>query len=360
MLKKSTLCIALSTILAGASAQAATIYEKENGDNLKVYGEVGVGGHIGADYEYGEFYTDEKSYIDDSFATLGLKGEYEDVYYRLELDYERENWAYGSGDMVLTIDKVFVGYKFYKGHAIEVGLTDTALDDYDKYGDFTFDTTVETGEAGDQENTIKYEGSLSNFKMGVSYSYEGESSSGSELGDIINGYVGYFSDYVDVVIGAEKRSGSEGGSKYGEQTLFALGVRAYITDDLAIGLNGYIENEDIAQESALTDISADYNTYTYSYNDYQTLKNQGALISASYTLNEKVEFTGSLNYEEYEAWDINSEYGVSPDEEYSWGKERTWGTLGINFKPTSSVIFALEGNFGEAAQDAYAYARVYF
>ncbi len=359
MLKKSTLCIALSTILAGATAQAATLYEKENGDNLKVYGEVGVGGHIGADYEYGEFYTDDKSYIDDSFATLGLKGEYEDIYYRLELDYERENWAYGSGDLELTIDKLFIGYKFYKNHAIEVGLTDTALDDYDKFGDFTFDTTVETGEAGDQENTIKYEGSFSDFKMGLSYSYEGESSSGSELGDIINGYVGYFSDYVDVVIGAETRSGSEGMSKYGEQTLFSLGLRAYITDDFAIGLNGYIENEDIAQTSTVISISNDFEE-TSSYNDYQTLKNQGALISARYTLNKKVEFTGSLNYEEYETWDINSAYGVSPDDEYSWGKERIWGTLGVNFKPTSSVIFALEGNFGEAAQDAYAYARVYF
>ncbi|WP_025565295.1 porin [Psychromonas sp. SP041] len=359
MLKKSTLCIALSTILAGATAQAATIYEKENGDNLKVYGEVGVGGHIGADYEYGEFYTDDKSYIDDSFATLGLKGEYEDIYYRLEVDYERENWAYGSGDLELTIDKLFIGYKFYKNHAIEVGLTDTALDDYDKYGDFTFDTTVETGEAGDQENTIKYEGSFSDFKMGLSYSYEGESSSGSELGDIINGYVGYFSDYVDVVIGAEARSGSEGISKYGGQKLFSLGLRAYITDDFAIGLNGYIENEDIAQTSTVISISNSFEK-TSSYNNYQTLKNQGGLVSARYTLNKKVEFTGSLNYEEYEIWDINSTYGVSPDSEFSWGKERIWGTLGVNFKPTSSVIFALEGNFGEAAQDAYAYARVYF
>lgn len=360
MLKKSTLCIAISTLLLGATAQAATIYEKDNGDNLKVYGEVGVGGHVGADYEYGEFYTEDKSYIDDSFATLGLKGVYEDVYYRLELDYERENWAYGSGDMVLAVDKVFIGYKFQKNHAIEVGLTDTALDDYDKFGDFTFDTTVETGEAGDQENTIKYEGSITDFKMGISYSYDGESSSGSELGDIINGYVGYFSKYADIVIGAETRSGSEGLSKYGEQTLFTLGLRAYITEDLAIGLNGYIENEDIAQNSTLINISSDFDTYTYSYNDYQTLKNQGALISARYEFTEKVEFTGSLNYEEYEAWDVNSAYGVAPDDENSWGKERTWATVGVNFKPTRSVVFALEGNFGEAAQDAYAYARVYF
>ena len=73
MLKKTAICVALSTLFMGANAQAATIYEKENGDSLKVYGEVGVGGHIGADYEYGEFYTEEQSYIDDSFATIGAK-----------------------------------------------------------------------------------------------------------------------------------------------------------------------------------------------------------------------------------------------------------------------------------------------
>ena len=134
--------------------------------------------------------------------------------------------AGGSGDMVLAIDKMFIGYEFIENHAIEFGLTDTALDDYDKFGDFTFDTTVETGEAGDQANTLKYEGSLSDFKMGVSYSYDGQSASGSALGDVVNGYVGYFSQYIDIAVGAETRTGSKGESKYGEQVLFAAGLRA--------------------------------------------------------------------------------------------------------------------------------------
>lgn len=359
MFKKSAIFVALSTLFIGLSAQATTIYEKDNGDHLKLYGEVGVGGHFRPDYEFSEFFED-KSYIDDSFATLGVKGVMEDVYYRLEVDYERENWKYGSGDMVLAIDKIFIGYHITKNHAIEFGLTDTALDDYDKFGDFTLDTTVETGEAGDQANTVKYEGQWSYFKAGISYSYNSESSSGASLGDVINGYFGYFSDIVDVVVGAETRTGSEGESKYGEQTLFALGVRGYITDELAIGFNAYLENEDIAQSETLTDISQDFDTYTYAFNDYQTLQNKGALISASYTFRPKWELTGSANLEEYEAWDINSDYGVSPDDEYSWGKERTWATLGLNFKPSQSVLMAVEANFGEAAQDAYAYARVYF
>ena len=357
MFKKTALCIALSTLFVGVSAQAATIYEKDNGDNLKVYGEVGVGGHITPDYEYGEFFQD-KSYIDDSFATMGIKGNYQAVYYRLELDYERENWKYGSGDMELAIDKMFIGYHMTDNHAVEFGLTDTALDDYDKFGDFTFDTTVETGEAGDQASTIKYEGNLSNFKAGISYSYEGESSSGSALGDIVNGYVGFFSDYVDVVLGAEKREGSEGTSKYGEQVLATFGMRAYLSDSLAIGLNAYVEDEDIAQVNT-TISEADFDSPEVKvYNDYQTMRNKGALVSARYKFNKQWEFTGSYNFEEYEAWAVhNAEYGKA---DHSWGDERTWGTVGVNFRPTSAVIFALEGNFGESAQDAYAYARVYF
>lgn len=102
--------MAISSLLMASAAQAATIYENENGDYLKLYGEVGVGGHIGANFEYGEFYTDEKSYIDDSFATMGVRGKNGRMHYRLELDYERENWQYGSGDLVLSIDKLFLGY----------------------------------------------------------------------------------------------------------------------------------------------------------------------------------------------------------------------------------------------------------
>lgn len=333
MLKKTAICIALSALFTGVNAQAATIYEKENGDTLKVYGEVGVGGHVGADYDSGQFFEDE-SYIDDSFATIGAKGTNDDFYYRVEIDFERENYFKGaSGDMAVVIDKVFMGYMLSDNHAIEYGLTDTALDDYDKFGDFTFDTTVETGEAGDQENTIKYEGSASDFKMGVSYSYNGQSSSGSELGDIINGYIGYFSKYADIVVGAETRLGSDGETKYGEQTLYTLGLRAYITDSFTIGLNGFIENEDIGNDDVTSGTFA----------DYETTENKGALISARYKVTSKVELTASANYEEYEG-----------------SEEDKWGTFGISYKPSRSVVVAFEGNVGDAAQDAYLYSRVYF
>lgn len=351
--------IAASILSAfAASAGAATVYSNENGDYLKLYGEVGVGGHFNADYESGEFYTDDQSYIDDSFSTLGVKGKNGEILYRLELDYERENWKYGSGDMVLSIDKMFLGYNITKHHYIEAGLTDTAFDDYDKWGDFTFDTTVETGEAGDQERTVKYEGKYPmGIKTGVSFTYNGESSSGSELGNITNGYVGYFSDAFSLVLGAERRNGSDGKSKYGTQHLYGAGARVQVLDSLYLGFNGYLEEEDVAQNQTTVD-NTDSEEVKKVYNDFRTLKHEGALVSAKFIVDPKWELTGSANYEAYEHWDKNS--SEWDGKERSWGKSRTWVTAGVNFKPTKSSILAVEFSAGEAAQTAYSYARVYF
>lgn len=374
MLKKTALALAVSTLFVGAAQASTTIYKNDNGDTLKLYGEVGVGGYFGPDYEYGNFYQSpiadnkkgygydvDKSYIDNSSATVGLKGNYQETYYRFEVDYERENWNGGSGDMALMIDKVFIGYKLTPNHAIEFGLTDTAFDDYDNYGDYTFKTGVETGEAGDQANTIKYEGNVGKIKMGTSFSYQGESSSGAALGNVVNGYVGYFGDFFSAVVGVEKREGSEGESKYGEQQLVGFGVRVNVNEKLAIGLNGFIEAEDIAQNSIVIKnpvLSGKLQEQVKVYNNYETEKNKGYLISGRYKLMPKWELTGSYNYEEYEKWEKhNNQYGKL---DKSWGDERTWTTVGVNFRPTSSVVFAIEANFGEAAQDAYGFARVYF
>ncbi len=357
MTKRNAIAIALSALFAASGASAATIYENENGDYLKLYGEVGVGGHIGARYEYGEFH-DDKEYIDDSFATMGVKGIKDKMHFRLELDYERENWKYGSGDMRLAIDKVFIGYDVLDNHYLEAGLTDTAFDDYDKWGDFTFDTTVETGEAGDQDQTVKYEGRFfGNLKVGASYTYYAKSSSGSELGNITSSYIGYFADDYSAVLGYERRTGSQGKSKYGKQQLAGFGARYRATDDLWIGINGYYEEEDIALETTLVDGTDPLNK-VYVYNDYQPVKNKGALVSAKYALTDIWELTVSANYETYEMWDKESPAWDTKD--HDWGKERTWQTYGVNYRPTRDSVIALELNSGEAAQRAYAYARVYF
>ncbi|WP_064604769.1 porin [Photobacterium sp. J15] len=353
---KTALAVLISAIFAAPCLQAATIYQDDNGDYLKLYGEVGVGGHFGADEDSGEFFSDD-SYIDDSFATMGVKGKNGEIFYRLELDYERENWKGGSGDMTLSIDKMFLGYQLNDYHYFEVGLTDTAFDDYDKWGDFTFDTTVETGEAGDQDATVKYEGTYGDFKLGTSYSYNAKSSSGSLLGDVVNGYFGYFGERFSAVLGLEGRNGSEGESKYGEQWLAGFGMRVAVTDSLLLGINGYYEEEDIADDKTVVDVS-DPNNPVSVYNDYQKQKNKGALVSAKYIFNENWEMVASSNYETYEKWDETSQQWDT--KHHTWGKERIWGTLGVNFKPTRSSVIAIEGNVGEASQDAYAYARVYF
>ncbi|MCL2915409.1 porin [Shewanella corallii] len=350
MLRKTTIALALSSSFLPCLVQAATIYDKDNGDYLNLYGEVGVGGHIGtnSDYNHDEFY-DTKSYVDDSFATLGIAGQESKFLYRLELDYQRENWLGGSGEFALDIDKLYVGYAITENQWIELGLTDTAFDDYDHYGDFTFNKAVETGEAGDQENTIKYQGEFEYIRVGASYSYEGEHKNGTFQGDIVNAYAGVFTDIFSFVVGLEGRGGSDGISKYGEQQLLGLGARLTVLPDLQIGFNGFIEDEDMA-----THRSGD------TYMEYETFRNYGATLSAKYDWNEALEIIASANYEEYENWDIES-----PNYDYEelppvFGKERTWGSLGFNYRPGQNIVLSVEGRVGEAPEAAYAYVRMYF
>ncbi len=352
---KAPFLVVLSCLMTTPS-WALNLFEDQYGHKVDLYGEIGTGGHFGADDEYGEFYSDD-AFIDDSFSSLGIKGTYENLYYALEMDYQRENWQGGSGDMVFGVDKSYFGYRILPGHSIEVGLTDTAFDKYDHYGDFTFDITVETGEAGDQDRTIKYQGEFGYLKFATSYSHMGRSTSGAELGNITNGYIGFFSDRFSVVLGAEGRLGSKGESKYGQQKLYGLGMRVKATKALSFGINGYQEEEYISQKSYVVDNSDPLNIEKQ-YNQFEKLDRSGWLISSKYTFNEKWEVVASHNFEQYEEWDEDSPYWSGT--EYSWGKEREWQTLGVNFKPYPSVVFAAEANQGEAAQVLYAYTRIYF
>lgn len=195
------------------------------------------------------------------------------------------------------------------------------------------------------------------MKVGASYTYGAQSSSGSEIGDVVNGYVGYFGDDFSAVLGLEGRAGADGESKYGEQRLIGFGMRYAITDAIHVGANAYLEKEDIAQTQTPIDVT-DPENKIYVYNDFETEENKGGLVSAKYIFNPQWEVVGSANYEEYEKWDESSD--VWDGKDHKWGKSRTWGTLGVNHKPTSSTIIAVEFNMGDAAQSAYAYARVYF
>ncbi|SDJ49890.1 hypothetical protein SAMN04488540_1094 [Ferrimonas sediminum] len=350
MLKKTTVAIALATLFSAGSVNAVTFELNDAGDYARLYGEVGVGGHIDTnpDYNHDEFY-DTKGYVDDSFATMGMEGQRGKYRYRLELDYQRRNWLGGDGEFELAIDKMYIGYAFTDHQWIELGLTDTAFDDYDHFGDFTFNKSVETGEAGDQENTVKYQADFDHLILGASYSYEGEHKSGALQGDIVNGYVGWMSDFLSVVVGLETRGGSDGISKYGEQQQVGLGVRLQVMPKLAFGFNGFLEDEDLATRK-----SGDV------YLGYETFRNYGLTLTSKYDLNEKWEIIASANHEEYEGWDLigpNYDYTDQPAE---YGKERRWGSVGFNYRPAKDIVLSLEGRFGEAPEAGYAYARMYF
>ncbi|MBY6187105.1 porin [Marinobacter hydrocarbonoclasticus] len=350
MLRKTTIAIALASVLPATVCQAITLQENDNGDYLQLYGEVGVGGHIAtnSDYNFDEFY-DAKGYVDDSFATLGIRGQQDKFLYRLELDYQRENWLGGSGEFALDIDKLYVGYAFTPQQWIELGLTDTAFDDYDHFGDFTFNKSVETGEAGDQENTVKYQAEFDYLILGASYSYEGKHKNGDLQGDIVNGYVGFMSELFSIVIGAEARGGSSGISKYGEQQLLGVGARLQVMPKFMLGFNGFIEDEDLATHRAGD-----------TFLEYETFRNWGATVSAKYEYSRSLELIASYNHEQYESWDVESpnyDFDELPPE---FGKERTWGSVGFNYWPAVNIVLSLEGRIGEAPEAGYAYARVYY
>ncbi|XAG21867.1 porin [bacterium 19PA01SH03] len=361
--RKSALPLALSAVFLAlsASGHAARVYTADNGDYMDVFGEVGVGGYFGNKAKFNQFNADE-SFIDDSFATLGAKGQVGGIHYRLELDYLRENWPGGNGEMVTEVDKVWLGYRISPQHNIEIGLNDTAFDDYDAFGDLTIEGGAETKEAGDQSRTIKYEGHYFDLiRVGVSYSYRAESSSGTPLGNTVNGYVGYFSDPLSVVFGAEKRNGSGGEARVGEKTLYGIGLRYAITSDILLGINGFIEYQDEAQRRTLIKEAVGDQPAVYQFNDYQELKNHGGLVSLQYSLTPQWDLIGSVNYEEYQKWDKFDEFWDGDVDRWdSWGKRRTWQTVGVRYKPTRSSVIEIEANIDDSHYRSYAKATVFF
>ncbi len=342
--------VALATVVVGFSTAAVANSDLPYHAKAQFYGEIGVGGYLNtnSDYHHDEFYQ-TKNYVDDSFASFGVKGVSNRVIYRLELDYQRQNWLGGSGEFELDIDKLYLGYQLTEHQWLELGLTDTAFDDFDHFGDFSFNKAAETGEAGDQENTIKYQAEFAHFIYGISYSYEGKHKNGALQGDIINGYLGFISEYFAIVIGGEGRGGSHGESKYGEQQLLGLGLQWHLNSALSLGLNAFAEDEDIA-----TLQSGDV------YLNYQRYRNYGAVLSSRYQLSSTLAFIAAASLEQYEQWDIESPNYNSEALPPEFGKERRWGTAGIHYWPNKNTVLALEGRIGEAPEAGYAYARIYF
>ncbi|MCQ1059087.1 porin [Photobacterium sp. ZSDE20] len=357
--RKVSLSLLSTAMLVSFSSHAVLIYEDEN-SQVELFGEVSLGAYMGNQKEYAEYNSNE-ALIDDTFGTLGVKGQTGNLIYRLELDFQRENWNGGTGEMVLDFDKAYMGYFIDSQHYIEIGMTDTAVDDIDGFGDLTFELGVEIPDAGDQPRTVKYHFNYNEFQAAASYSYKSESSSGSDYGDVVSGYAGYFGDRASLVLGLEKRAGSEGSSQYGEGYLYTLGARYLVNQELEFGINGFIQNQDIAQERTVITPPEGYKPGEYQFNQYETLKNSGLLVSARYAVLSNVDVFASSNYESREEWDKFGDYWTGNDTQWrEWGKDRIWHTAGLSYRPTHNTEFGAEISLGETAQIGYASATVYF
>ena len=170
-MKQSLLALTIASIFAAGAANAATVLKADNGDFLKVYGGAEIGGTLISDTDKTPKGQDS-TYVDDSFMTLGAKGQTQNIYFKFEMDAERQDWN-EDNNFRLVIDKAYIGYKVTKNQSIEFGRTDTAYDHVDGFGDVTNELGAGISEAGDQDNTIKYQGQRGNVKVGISHSLEG-------------------------------------------------------------------------------------------------------------------------------------------------------------------------------------------
>ena len=330
-MNKTILAVALTTLLSGA-AHAATVYKNDNGDNIKVYGGAEVGGWVANDTPDGVNHG--TNYVDDSFATIGLKGQTGDFFAKFELDAERTPWT-DDNNFQFVIDKVYVGYNLAEGHSIELGRTDTAYDHFDSFGDFSVNEAAGVSEAGDQDNTIKYRGQFGNIQLGVSYSMEGNDyeedirpvfdkdgnfvdfedkgsyKTDSRFGEVYNGYIGYFTDQFTVIAGAETvEDRGEIYSLHGEANFGKVGV------------GGFVSHSD--RDSKGKD------TTTY-------------LASGSYDISKQLQAVATFSH-------IDAENSKNND---------SWGTIGMNYQYAKNVKLSAEIATGGDA-GTYGYAKTFF
>lgn len=209
MNKTQVLKLLMATLIS-CTAYSATIY-KDDGkqESVSLYGKFETGGFFGRKYnDVGAEWTYSDGYIDDSFMSFGIIGRTGQIYTALEFDVERTTWT-EDNQFQHVIDKAYVGWDFGSGHRVEAGRTDTAYDRYDGLGDFSVyggEGSAEIDEAGDQDSTIKYEGSWSSLRFGISHSQEGwdEYETDSREGRVTNGYLGYFSKRIYILAGLEE------------------------------------------------------------------------------------------------------------------------------------------------------------
>lgn len=323
-MKYSTLALTLASILSAGAVSAVTIHKSDNGDNLKVYGGMEVGGTFVSDTDKTPFGND-KTFVNDSFFTLGIKGQTGNIYAKFELDAEHQDWT-EENSMRIVIDKGYVGYVLpMKGHTIEFGRTDTAYDHYDGFGDFANELSAEVSEAGDQDETLKYRGEFGQVKFGLSHSLEGwdvETAGGrdyitdSREGAVTNGYVGYFDKSFTVIAAAE--TVDDRGEIFSVHTEVNLG-------ELALG--GFASYSDKKADNS--------DAYTY-------------VASVKYSLTDKLTLLATGNMVDAENNDNDAE----------------WVVVGGEYQYAKNVKLAAEVSMGEVLKNgengALGYVKAYY
>ena len=338
-MKYSTLALTLASILSVGAASAATIHKNDNGDNLKIYGGMEIGGTIVSDTDKSPFGSvkraadgtasydgvNDKRFVNDSFLTLGIKGQTGNIYAKFELDAEHQDWT-ETNSMRVVIDKAYVGYQLpMKGHCIEFGRTDTAYDHYDAFGDFANELSAEVSEAGDQDETLKYRGEFGQVKFGLSHSLEGFDEEHKGKGDYItdsregavtNGYVGYFDKSFTIIAAAE--TVDERGDILSVHTEVNLGD---------LGLGGFVSYSDRDADNK--------DSYTY-------------VASVKYSLTDKLAFLATGNMIDAENDD----------------KDVEWIVVGGEYKYAKNVKLAAEVSIGDVLKNgesgALGYVKAYY
>lgn len=315
-MKKAIIAVALTSIITGA-AQAATVYEGDNGDNVKVYGGAEVGGTFVSDTDKSPFENkkvNKSTYVDDSFATIGLKGQTGDFYAKFELDAERQDWT-TENNMRIVIDKAYVGYNIAKGHSVEFGRTDTAYDHVDAFGDVTNELGLGISEAGDQDSTLKYRGTFNNIKVGISHSLEGWDGTTDEFGhpekysyetdslygQVTNGYIGYYGETFTVIAGAEEGDETSIYSLHGEVELGKITIAGLVFDE------------------------------TKNFDKGADTTEKGVNLGGKYAMTEKLNLLANVNYSDSDAF----------------SEEAYFGVVGAEYRYARNVKLAAEVAFGD-------------
>jgi outer membrane pore protein F len=361
------LCLAIG-LLPAFSSQALVLHEDAD-TNVELYGFVAPAAFVSNNKVYEAYYS-EQSVIDDTRASLGVNGNYQDTFFRLELDYDRENFNGGNGEMVLAVDKVYVGYEVHNHHSIAFGLMNTALDDVDRYADLGVDSALELPTSQDQDQTIKYTFSYESISAAASFTYKAESLAREAHGDTWTGYLGYEHDLFGVRLGAEARNGSEGESRFGKAKMLMLGARVIPLQDLTFAINAYKLNVYIAQEKFFKDgvtqedlfvTDEDKQRSLYAYNRYEEQKWKGYSLAAQYDLSEQLSVSATNNFEQRQEWDKNDEYWDGNEDQWlEHGESREWRTYAVKYKPNTQTEVALEVSPGDAAQNGYVRFKMYF